>query len=405
MDFNKMIIMRGIENKDNTLMYDYEVSEDIKKLLNIDNKLKIEYSDNISSVPYEIACIPFITGILPMIYLEDITVFVDKIDMDFYNAFDSIREGYKKMLPKGEWKGKIIAKEIIDHSDNSEDNKYSQFFSGGLDSTSTLVSNIDKKPDLITIWGSDILQSNEKSWNVAKNTTINTAEQFNLRYHLINSNFRFYLNENALTTKYRDLLPSSWWYDVQHGAALLGHVAPLAFINKIKTHFIPATHNQSEKNVVCASYPTLDEKMCYCGCNVIHDGFDKTRVQKVENVVEYSNKNDCLINLRVCCTEREEELNCCRCEKCYRTIMEILACKEQPRKYGFDIDDKQIQNIKKFLKNYEMQDMGVVYWKETQEKMLDDKKYFKKIKPVKWMLKYNFDKIKIKDFSKEVWKD
>ena len=35
MDFNKMIIMRGIENKDNTLMYDYEVSEDIKKLLNV----------------------------------------------------------------------------------------------------------------------------------------------------------------------------------------------------------------------------------------------------------------------------------------------------------------------------------------------------------------------------------
>jgi len=101
MEFNKTVILKSIENKENTLKYDYEVSADIEKLFNIDNKLKIEYYDDISLVPYESACIPFITGILPTIYLKDITVYVDKIDMDFYNAFDNIREGYKQMLPAG----------------------------------------------------------------------------------------------------------------------------------------------------------------------------------------------------------------------------------------------------------------------------------------------------------------
>ena len=50
-------------------------------------------------------------------------MYVDKIDMDFYNAFNTIRQGYKNMLPKGEWMGKIVTKEIIDHSNNWEDNK------------------------------------------------------------------------------------------------------------------------------------------------------------------------------------------------------------------------------------------------------------------------------------------
>ena len=75
-----------------------------------------------------------------------------------------------------------------------------------LDSTSMLVSNIDKKPDLITIWGSDILQSNEESWIIAKKITNSVADKYGLNTHFINSNFRFYLNENTLTTKYRDLL-------------------------------------------------------------------------------------------------------------------------------------------------------------------------------------------------------
>lgn len=403
MDFNKTIFIKSVGNEENVLIYDYDVSKDIEGLFNISNKLKIEYSDDISNVPYEIACIPFITGILPMIYLEDITVYVDKIDMDFYNAFDSIREGYKKMLPRGEWKGKIVAREIIDHSDNSEDNKYSQFFSGGLDSTSTLVSNIDKKPDLITIWGSDILQSNEESWNVAKNITSSTADKYGLNTHFINSNFRFYLNENTLTTKYRELLPISWWYDVQHGAALLGHVAPIAFIKKIQCHFIPASYNSNDKNVVCASYPTLDEAMRFCGCQIIHEGFSKTRLGKVENVVNYRRENGDDVVLRVCCTERGSEVNCCRCEKCYRTISEIIACKEMPKDYGFEFEIEQSKEMKSFFKECEMQETAIRHWKEIQGKMLEDKKYFKKIKPIRWMLKYNFDKIKVKDFSKEVW--
>lgn len=134
----KAIHIKSIENEKNILSYDYEIDERLNPFFHLDNKLKIEYSTDISNVPEKIAVIPFITGILPMIYLEDITL----------------------------------------------------------------------------ILGSDILQWNEKSWNTAKKIAQETAEKFGINTNYISSNFRFYINENALITKYRELLPVSWWYDV-----------------------------------------------------------------------------------------------------------------------------------------------------------------------------------------------
>ena len=89
-----------IKRHNNIFEYNYEMDKETEKYMHMDNKLKIEYDINISKVPDEIAVIPFITGILPMIYLENIKIYVDCIDKDFLKAFKQIREGYKKMLPK-----------------------------------------------------------------------------------------------------------------------------------------------------------------------------------------------------------------------------------------------------------------------------------------------------------------
>lgn len=45
------------------------------------------------------------------------------------------------------------------------------------------------------------------------------------------------------------------------------------------------------------------------------------------------------------------------------------------------------------------------HWKEIQNKMLEDKKYFKKMKHAKWIMKFNFDKVKRKNFKKEIWNE
>ena len=399
----KTINVKGIDINKNIINYDYEVSDNLTPFFNIMNKLKIEYSCDVSDVPYEVAVIPFITGILPMIFLENINLYVDKIDKDFYEAIDNIRNAYKKMLPKGKWKGRIIAKEIIDHSDNSRIGNSSVFYSGGVDSTLSIILHEKEKPDYLLIWGSDILQNNEKSWQTAKDLCLSTSKLFDCSPNFISSNFRFYLNENALTTKYRSLLPTSWWYDVQHGAALLGHVAPLSYKNKYSIHYIPSTNSPKDKDEIIASNPMLDESMRFCGCKVIHDGYKYDRVSKIREIVEYKNKHKKKdFNLRVCCVEREEELNCCNCEKCFRTIIEIASCKGDPKEFGFNFTKNELPKIKDFLDNNLLQESNIKYWREAQDLVKEDKEYFKKTK-LSWFIDYDLNNIKTKDFSHEVW--
>ena len=399
----KTIEVKDIKIDKNIITYDYKISDNLNPFFNMGNKLKLEYSTDVSKVPYEISVIPFITGILPMIFLENIKVYVDKIDKDFYESIENIRNAYKKMLPKGNWKGRIIANEIIDHSTNSKIGNSSVFYSGGVDSTLSIILHKKENPDYLLIWGSDILQNNEESWTTAKNLALSTAKTFGCNNIFISSNFRFYLNENALTTKYRRLLPTSWWYDVQHGAALLGHVAPLAYLNKYSVHYIPSTNSPKDKDEVIASNPLLDESMKFCGCKIIHDGFKYDRIDKIAEIVDYKKHHkDEKIILRVCCVERHDELNCCNCEKCWRTICEILACKGDPNDFGFEVTKNELKQLKKFIDTNQVQESNIKYWKEIKELVEQDKDYFSKTE-LSWLIGFDLKEFKIKDFSHEVW--
>lgn len=80
-----------------------------------------------------------------------------------------------------------------------------------------------------------------------------------------------------------------------------------------KTHYNSSTLCVHDEHAICASYPILDEKMKFCGCNVIYEGFEKTRVEKVENIWEFAERKKQKITLRVCCVEREDEASCCKC--------------------------------------------------------------------------------------------
>lgn len=190
----KIIKLKKIEVKNNTIYYDYDVSENLNSFFNFDNKLSIKYNLDISDIPEDILAIPFITGILPMIYLENITIYINNLDKDFCDAFESLRKGYNQMLPKGNWNGKLIVKNKIDHQNNPIKNKASMFYSGGVDSNCTLALHSSEKPEFILIWGSDILQNNQESWETAKTIASETADLFDINTNFISSNFRFYIN-------------------------------------------------------------------------------------------------------------------------------------------------------------------------------------------------------------------
>ena len=104
------IILNKIEITSNKISYKYTIEGNIKKYFFDINEYSIEYTENINDTPKSIACIPFITNVLPMIWIFDANLIVEEIDKDFYESIDKFKEGYIKCIQCYLLKEKLIIK-------------------------------------------------------------------------------------------------------------------------------------------------------------------------------------------------------------------------------------------------------------------------------------------------------
>ena len=146
-----------------TIKYVYEISGEWSEAFNLSENFFVEYSCNISNIPFGIAVIPFLCNILPIVWVYDADVYLEVCDKTFLESIPEFKKGYEDMYPMLEFKGNIHAENIEDNS--QKDNKGAvSFFSGGVDAFNTLVNHIDEKPTLLTVWGADITFEDEEGW-------------------------------------------------------------------------------------------------------------------------------------------------------------------------------------------------------------------------------------------------
>lgn len=125
------IKIEKVNIKENIIGVDYTVSEDLQKYFNMENKFKIEYGENIEDVPEEIAIIPFVSNVLPIIWLTNSTLEIENIDANYFKSIEETRKAFEQMYPKVEWKGKIEVKKRIQRKRSTGEERNSIFFSGG----------------------------------------------------------------------------------------------------------------------------------------------------------------------------------------------------------------------------------------------------------------------------------
>ena len=95
----------------------------------------------------------------------------------------------------------------------------------------------------------------------------------------------------------------------------------------------------------CVSVPSIDNRLCFCGCRTVHDGYEWDRQQKVAYLVSRFDNFYQPLKLRVCWESGGGE-NCSHCEKCYRTILELVSEGADPNEYGFAWDIEAIRRCK-----------------------------------------------------------
>lgn len=354
-----------------SLTVKFSLSEDLARYFDEQHVFHVEYSQDISGVPEGILVIPFVTNVLPIIWLKDAVLQVPKLDRVFYESIPDIKKGYADMSPMLNFKGRVEVGEL-EVCDVSPSDQVAAFFSGGVDAFTTLIRHHEEKPILLTMRGADVKLSDVEGWQIVHDHTIETAKQFDLPEPVfITSTFRTFLREGELT-QLVEASGDNYWHGYQHGIGLIGHAAPVAYKRRLRTVYIASSYTIDEK-VICASDPSIDEKVRWTPTSIIHDGYEWNRQQKIMAIVSYAHRTKVYPQLRVCWITSGGR-NCSQCEKCLRTMYGLMAEGEDPTRYGF-IDSYLHAARNRRTVYLDVISVGLRNWRPIQKRFLQTRHY------------------------------
>lgn len=151
---------------------------------------------------------------------------------------------------------------------------------------------------------------------------------------------------------------------------------------------MPSTFTKDDK-FVCASNPDIDNNLKFGNTTVFHEGYEKNRQDKVKNICDYIKKSNKKIKLRVCYRSKNGD-NCCKCEKCYRTIMAILTQDLDPNELGFEFDDEVLEGMKKCLEDREkLKPSQIALWRQIQNYCIKNRNKFENNEQINWIFGVN----------------
>jgi len=208
--------------------------------------------------------------------------------------------------------------------------KVASFFSGGVDSSYTLLKHLDEIDSVIFVHGFDIPLANEALRAEASKAIRTVAGRLGKELIEVETNLR----------DFSDLFVK--WGSDYHGSALAS--IALLLSPHFKRIYIPASDTYED---LCptGSHPLIDPLWSTETVRIIHDGCEADRVGKTALLA----KNDLILeHLRVCWENRGGAYNCCECEKCLRTMinLKINGALERSRTFNKPLSLSLVERMK-----------------------------------------------------------
>jgi len=229
-------------------------------------------------------------------------------------------------------------------TDQDIDKNAAFFLSGGIDSYATFVNNRliygTEHPEYIKdgIVAFGFEQDDPVKFEYVLSMLNEVANRFKVNLIPVYTNIYLkYREEDALNNFY-------FWIWEYQGAAL----ASIAHILSNRINTISIASSLDVPNLTpYGSHPLVDPNFNSHNLRVHHDGTIYSRLEKVKMVTDYLSLP---FNLRVCNYFSRYEpgaLNCGRCEKCMRTMLELLALDKLKDIGAFpfnDVTEKMVMN-------------------------------------------------------------
>ena len=310
------------------------------------------YDFPIDQVPRPILVIPLLGLLVPIAWLTGAEIRVGDVDEQYLESLPLLAREFRRMFPKVNFSERIEAHPVTIKWE-WEDAKYCLLYSRGVDSTSSLIRNLEKRPALMTVRGTpDVLLHEEDYWSRVQDRVKPFVRGLGVEPHVVETNAIDMFRRDSMKSDFESRLGVGWWEGLAHGLFLLSICAPYTYVDRIGNLMIASTYTR-ENQKPWGSNPMTDEKVRWGGIKVIHDSYDLDRVEKIRQVLApFMKGTGTSVPLRVCIGNEtvrlaSNELNCGRCSKCMMVEFTLLISGIDPGKCGFDISPESLMALKR----------------------------------------------------------
>ncbi len=303
-----------------------------------------EFKDSLSCNPHAF----LIGAIIPAMHYGEKRVFIDgEICPELRNGLITVMSWFRHWFYKlGDVPIRIEAKVSSDLMFSDTPKRAGFFFSGGIDSFAALKANRLNFPlehpwsikDGLLVFGLE--QDKPELFEYVKESLMNVASEIGITFIPVYTN---------LFIEYRKEDSKNEWkfWTNEFMAAALAAVAH-AFARRFSVVSIASGFDIKTEHPH-GSHPLIDPNYSSSDLRINYDGVTLSRLDKVKLISDW---DIALQNLRVCNRfERYEsgKLNCCNCEKCIRTMLELLVLGALEKTRAFPVNDVTVELIEKAL--------------------------------------------------------
>lgn len=301
-----------------------------------------DHDINLEEMPYEIVTMPFICNVIALIWISGKRYSIPSMDEELYHSFKTVKKIFRLSYPQTSWKGKLVPEKLVKFSDTfpkveKSKERRALLFSGGLDSTSSLLYHNKEKLLLITAWGQyDNPLKEVGAWEERKRRVERVASLYGHTNTFIKSNYAEFFNWRVVNSLSREI--ENWRVSAVDGIGWSGLVAPIFFAKKCSALYIASSNSWYHTYIDCIN-PYVDSSMLFANYRLIHDQFDFTRLDKAVYIHRTCEKKGLhKPYVKVCQRSRLwGDSNCCDCKKCLLTILEFCSAGADHRDYGFPV--------------------------------------------------------------------
>lgn len=214
-------------------------------------------------------------------------------------------------------------------------------FSGGVDSWYSVLKHRAEITHLLLIHGFDIKQVEVDLWQRTKAILDKASRELGMRPITVMTNSKRFADVSKEACPWGRRFDGRFWR-IAHGSGIAS--TALGLQGSLERLYFPSSAHPPLL-FPFGSHPQLDPLWSTDNLEIIHDGGEHNRTGKIR--AQLLGSPLALENLRVCLDNEPGKYNCCRCEKCLRTMASLRICglRKKTRTFPESLDLGRIRRL------------------------------------------------------------